>query len=203
MITRSAMKAARKRALSLLKKAGVELPKSEKDAIEVAELGLGEFDRQGLALIVWENNDRYCGKELILLPGQTCPEHRHPPVGNDPGKRETFLVRYGVVYLYVEGAPAKKIKARLPKGSEAHYTIRHEVVLKPGERYTIAPNTLHWFQAGPKGAVVTEFSSTSRDEFDIFTDPRIKRVPEVVDEPKPSKKKGGKRAARKSGNQAK
>ncbi|MGI6159989.1 MAG: D-lyxose/D-mannose family sugar isomerase, partial [Limnochordia bacterium] len=31
----------------------------------------------------------------------------------------------------------------------------------------------------PNGAVVSEFSSTSDDESDIFTDPRIKRIPEV------------------------
>jgi D-lyxose ketol-isomerase len=27
--------------------------------------------------------------------------------------------------------------------------------------------------------VVSEFSTTSRDELDIFTDPRIRRLPEV------------------------
>lgn len=41
---------------------------------------------------------------------------------------------------------------------------------------------LHWFQAGDEGAVVSEFSSTSRDEFDIFTDPRIKRMTEIEKE---------------------
>jgi len=42
-------------------------------------------------------------------------------------------------------------------------------------------DTLHWFQAGEEGAIVSEFSSTSRDESDIFTDLRIRRVPEVVE----------------------
>jgi D-lyxose ketol-isomerase len=49
-------------------------------------------------------------------------------------------------------------------------------VLKPGGQYTIPSNTLHWFQAGNRGAIVSEFSSTSRDETDLFTDPQIKRV---------------------------
>ena len=35
---------------------------------------------------------------------------------------------------------------------------------------------LHWFQAGDEGAIVSEFSTRSRDEFDIFTDPRIRRA---------------------------
>ena len=56
---------------------------------------------------------------------------------------------------------------------EQYFTCMKEIVLKPGEQYTIMPNTLHWFQAGPEGAVVSEFSTKSRDEFDIYTDPRI------------------------------
>ena len=44
-------------------------------------------------------------------------------------------------------------------------------MLRPGDQHTIAPDTLHWFQAGDEGAVVSEFSTTSRDELDVFTDP--------------------------------
>ena len=54
-----------------------------------------------------------------------------------------------------------------------------ELVLHPGEQHTIPPDTLHRFQAGAEGAVVSEFSSTSRDELDVFTDPAIHRAPEV------------------------
>jgi D-lyxose ketol-isomerase len=67
-------------------------------------------------------------------------------------------------------------------GSEAYYTVFHEIELNPGQQYTILPETLHWFQAAAGGAVVSEFSSTSRDEFDIFTDPRIKRIPEIEED---------------------
>ena len=42
-------------------------------------------------------------KELVLFPGQTCAEHRHPPVGDSPGKEETFRCRRGVVHLHVDG----------------------------------------------------------------------------------------------------
>jgi len=64
----------------------------------------------------------------------------------------------------------------LPAGREQTYTVRHEVVPHPGEQYTIPPDTLYWFQAGDEGAVVSEFSTQSRDEFDIFTDPQIRRA---------------------------
>ena len=48
-------------------------------------------------------------------------------------------------------------------------------MLRPGDQHTIPPDTLHWFRAGPEGAVVCEFSSTSRDELDVFTDPDVRR----------------------------
>jgi D-lyxose ketol-isomerase len=139
-------------------------------------MGLGQLEQEGLEIVVYENNDRYCAKELVLFPRQTCPEHRHPPVGADPGKRETFRVRRGVVWLYVQGPPASPIKAIVPPGSGSGYTVFHEIELRPGMQYTIASNTLHWFQAGDEPAIVSEFSSPSHDEFDIFTDPRIQRV---------------------------
>ena len=77
------------------------------------------------------------------------------------------------------GEPAPNLKAQPPQGSEAYYTARHEIILKPGEQYTILPNTLHWFQGGDEGAVVSEFSTRSRDEFDLFTDPHIQRATRV------------------------
>jgi len=53
----------------------------------------------------------------------------------------------------------------------------------PGEQFTSPPDTLHWFEAGDEGAVVSEFSSTSRDDLDVFTDPRIVRAPGLDDPP--------------------
>jgi D-lyxose ketol-isomerase len=125
--------------------------------------------------LVYVNTNRYCAKELVLWPKQICPEHRHPPIENDPGKEETFRCRWGSVDLYVEGecSPAPGCQ---PPGDEGAYTVRHEIHLRPGDQYTIPPNTLHWFQAGPLGAVISEFSTRSTDENDVFTDKRIQRV---------------------------
>lgn len=95
---------------------------------------------------------------------------------------ETFRCRWGKVLLYVEGEPTPKRQARPPVGSEQYYTVFKEIELTPGRQYTIDPDTLHWFQAGRTGAIVSEFSSTSRDESDVFTDPRIRRNPENADE---------------------
>lgn len=182
MIKRSEVRRAQARAREMLQKAGIVLTPDETENIEVAELGLGELERTGLELVVYINTDRYCAKELVMFPRQTCPEHRHPAVAGAPGKMETFRCRWGKVWLNVPGTPRADNRARVPEGSEAYYTVFHEIELNPGDQYTIPSDTLHWFQAGDEGAIVSEFSSTSRDESDIFTDPRIKRIPEIVED---------------------
>jgi len=83
-------KAAQKRAQGVLKSAGIVLTDDEMAHIEVADMGLNRLAVEGLELVTYINNDRYCAKELVLFPGQTCPEHRHPAVGGQPGKQETF-----------------------------------------------------------------------------------------------------------------
>lgn len=163
----------------MLARAGTVLTPAERASIEVADFGLGELEQTGLELVVYVNTPRYCAKELVLFPRQTCPEHKHPPVHGQPGKQETFRCRSGEVFLYVEGAPIRGLRARIPRGAEAHYRVRHEIRLMPGQQYTIPPGTWHWFQAGSRGAIVSEFSSRSRDPFDIFRDPRIKRKTKV------------------------
>ncbi len=179
MLKKLQLKLEQENTLSFLKKAGIRLTQDESAQIEIADFGLNELERTGLQLVTYVNNDRYCAKELVLFPGQTCPEHKHPSIDSDQGKMETFRCRWGKVWLYVEGKRSKDIQATIPPGSEKYYTVFHEIELNPGDQFTISPDTLHWFQAAEEGTVVSEFSSTSRDEFDIFTDPRIKRIPEL------------------------
>jgi D-lyxose ketol-isomerase len=138
----------------MLAQAGIALTRKEQAEIEVADFGLGRLSEFGLQIVVYVNTERVCAKELVLFPGQICPEHRHPPVGGSPGKEETFRCRRGVVHLHVEG---------------------EEIVLRPSDQHTIPPDTPHWFQAGDEGAIVSEFSTQSRDDADVFTDPRVVR----------------------------
>jgi D-lyxose ketol-isomerase len=182
MLKATEVHAAKERAAAMMRQAGMIVSAKDRKAIEVADMGLGDLTRTGLELLVYINTDRYCAKELVLFPRQTCPEHRHPPVGSEPGKMETFRCRWGKVWLYVEGEPVHNLKARIPSGDEPHYTVFREIELMPGDQYTIPPNVKHWFQAADEGAIVSEFSSTSRDEFDVFTDPRIQRMTQIVDE---------------------
>lgn len=172
---------ARVRALEYYEKAHIILTDEEKKNIEVADFGLDDLDQTGLQLVTYVNTERCCAKEMVIFPHQTCPEHRHAPLPDYIGKEETFRCRYGTVYLYVDGEPTPNPVCHPPRGSEPYYTVSHEVVLHEGEQYTMYPNTRHWFQAGDHGAVVSEFSTMSVDEYDIFTDPRIKRIPTLED----------------------
>ncbi len=75
-----------------------------------------------------------------------------------------------------------------PKGKEDWYTVRHEVELMPGDQYTLHPRTLHRFQAGEEGEIVSEFSTQSVDEADVFTDPKIKRITKLKKEQREKEK---------------
>ena len=176
-MTRSEYNSMVSRALEMYEKAGIVLTDEEKGRIEVADLGLGIVEEVGLEILTYINTERVCAKEMVLLPHQTCPEHKHVPTGGTLGKEETFRCRYGKVYLYVEGeGRAKDISVPIPKTKVTQF---HEIVLNPGEQYTIMPETLHWFTSGDEGAVVSEFSTRSTDETDVFTDARIVRAPKI------------------------
>ncbi len=166
------------RALEYFKKADIVLSSQEKENMEIADFGLNDFEKTGLVLLVYINNFGYCAKEMVLFSNQTCPEHRHPDHNGVDGKQETFRCRYGLVYLYVEGEKKPKSPCFSPTGDEKYYTVFHEIILKPGDQYTIKKNKLHWFKAGDIGAIISEFSSYSDDASDIFTNLHIKRVAE-------------------------
>lgn len=159
--------------LQYFEKAGIALTEKEKQSIEVIDFNQGRVKEFGLQLLVYINTERVCAKEMVLIPGQTCAEHWHVPTDGMPGKEETFRCRYGQVYLYVEGEKnTDKIKAKLPKSD---VSVFHEIILNPGDQYTIMPGVKHWFQGGPDGAVISEFSTKSTDETDQFTDKKLVR----------------------------
>lgn len=173
---------ARRRALDLLAKARIAVTAEEAAALEVSDMGLDALETIGIQIIVYINSDRYCAKEIVLTPRQICPEHRHPPLGPGiPGKQETFRCRAGEVFLYRPGPPAAAPRGRVPERFRKGFSVWNEIVLRPGDQFTLPPDTLHWFQAGDEGAVVSEFSSTSDDASDVFTLEAIERSPRIED----------------------
>ena len=176
MLTKAQLEAAQARSREYLARAGMVLTPDESRHIEIADFGLNELDETGLELVTYVNTQRCCAKELVLFPGQTCPQHLHPPVNGEPGKEETFRCRWGTVYLYVEGEATPNPVCQPPKQRANTYNVWHEIKLEPGQQYTIMPHTWHWFQGGDSGALVSEFSTCSRDEYDVFVDQEIRRA---------------------------
>ena len=181
MLTAQEVKARQEQAFDLFRKAGIFITSEEKERIEIADFNLDQFEETGLGVLVYVNTDRCCAKELAMWPRQTCPQHRHPSVGDRPGKEETFRCRWGTVYIYVPGEATPEPGAKTPVVHEQTYSVWHEIVLQPGDQYTLAPDTWHWFQAGDEGAVLSEFSTASTDENDVFTDPEIQRATRIID----------------------
>lgn len=47
----------------------------------------------------------------------------------------------------------------------------HEIILNPGEQFTVEPNNVHWFQGGDNGSVNICFQNRVDETRNIFFDP--------------------------------
>jgi len=177
VIARGAFLEAQRRAQESIERAGIRVTGEEAKVIEVADFGLGCLACEGAQILTLLGTDRIAVKVIVLFPGQTVPEHWHPPAGDDPGKEETIRVIGGTVHFYLPGEKTCPCQAVLPAGKESYYTAKHEVILDPGGQLTVTPGTRHWFQAGGEGAVMYSFSTRARDVLDRFTDPDVIRRP--------------------------
>jgi D-lyxose ketol-isomerase len=180
MIKRAEQKSAQERAAQMIAQSGIMITEEEKKRIEVVDFGLSHLEIEGVQVLTLVQTARISVKVLAMLPNQTEPEHWHPPVGDDPGKEETIRAVAGTVYFYVQGEDTFK-HGFLVKGKEKYYTLRHEIILKPGDQITFQPGEKHWFQACDEGAVMYSFSTAARDVLDQFTDPHIVRIVKVID----------------------
>lgn len=178
MLTKAEFKAAQHRAAAMIRESGISVTDEELHKVEVADFGLSRLHIEGGQILTLVATDRIAVKIIALFPRQTLPEHWHPRVGEDPGKEETVRVISGMVRFYIPGDDSMK-EGFIPAGQGDVYTMRHELVLKPGDQIILEPGTKHWFQAGDAGAVMYSFSSVARDVLDGFTDPEIKRVTEI------------------------
>ena len=148
---RSEVEAAQARVRQRLQDAGLVLdPNTE---TEVADFGLGHWEREGLGIVVRVNEPEYCSKYLTLEPGQECPLHYHKL------KKETFFVLAGEVKLWVDG---------------------QTIMLIPGESFTIKPGALHSFDS-LGGAVIEEVSTHDENSDSYFKNPAVVRDPVIED----------------------
>ena len=149
MISQKELERYQRGVAELFQRAHIVITPDEAEHIEIADFGLGQFEQTGLGVLVYVNTRRCCAKELAMWPRQTCPEHRHPAVDGKPGKEETFRCRWGRVFLYVEGTPAKSpalqaarrprkhlfhlARGRTRPGRTVHRHAGHEALV-PGRR---------------------------------------------------------------------
>jgi len=181
MITRKQQEQARRRAVEMIRAAGIHITDIEANRTEVVDFGLSRLEHEGVQVLTLVQTERISVKVLALFPNQTEPEHWHPPVGSDPGKEETVRVISGTLYFYVPGENTFK-EGFLVKGKEHCYTMRHELVMRPGDQVTLAPGVRHWFQAREEGVVMYSSSTIARDVMDRFTDKDIVRTTRVADD---------------------
>lgn len=181
MITRKEFIESRDKAAQMIRQAGIIINGHEIEEMDVADFGLNNLAVEGGQMLTFFNTSRVSAKVIALFPGQTLPEHWHTALGEDPGKEETIRMVWGKLYFCQEGPDTLKM-AKIPKGKDKYYTVRHERTILPGNQLTIKPGIKHWFQAGQEGAVLFSFSSSARDALDPFTDDTIVRVTEIIDE---------------------
>ncbi len=180
MLTRQLQEQSRRQALEMIGRAGIQVTDKEAEGIEVVDFGLSRLQKEGVQVLTLLQTERISVKVLALFPNQTEPEHWHPPVAGDPGKEETVRVILGTLYFYIPGENTFQ-EGFLVKGKEHCYTMRHELVMRPGDQITLAPGVKHWFQARDEGVVMYSFSTVARDALDQFTDKDVVRITKIID----------------------
>ena len=175
MLTGRQVQQARERAAATLEAAGLKLTPEEREGIEVVDFARNVLEDVGAQIVVYVNTERFCAKEIVLFPNQTCAEHRHPPFDGTPGKEETFRVRRGTRRRARHGQTGAGTRPRARS-----FSTRRAVHGAAGTRST-------GFRPGPEGAIVSEFSTRSREDLDVFTDPEMARATVVAPEqPRPN-----------------
>ena len=165
--------------IAMMKYHGYPVYPGMRQALWVSDYGTGQFRRLGLAARMWKNNeaDRYMLMDMFLLPGQMLPEHWHLAAGDNPSKREGWLVRYGSAHIVGEGEPNLAPEVVVPKchnGGEV--TVKHEVFAKAGEFAALnREGAHHWQLAGPEGAIVNEVANVHSEPGVRHLDPAINK----------------------------
>ncbi len=170
------------KSIEMIEAAGLLLTPEDKKKITAADFGLSNLKKEGIQILTMFQTNRIAGKILVLLPYQTEPEHWHPTVGDDAGKEEVIRAISGDLYFYIPGEDNMK-EGFIIEGKESCYTMRNEVVMKPGDQLELPAGTKHWFQAGERGAVMYSFSTTVTDLMDQFTDSNIVRDTVIEEAP--------------------
>ena len=165
----------RRQICELIVASGFGVTDDELTQIDIIDFGLGNFAAEGVATIDLVNTAGLRIKLMVMLPGQSLPQHTHPPYTHHAGKEETIRVIYGQLLIYIDGADTMA-KGTVPPGKENCYILRDELGLNGTDQVYLAPGRAHWFQAGRSGAVSLAFYTQADDRYNKWADPAVKGV---------------------------
>ena len=131
---------------AIIQHAGVVVPGQAECEIS-HHYGIDRFEETGAAIISLVNRE-YCKKLIVLLPGQSHPEHCHKV------KEETFLVLHGDISIDLDG-------------------VRKEC--GPGDILVVERGMRHSFRSRG-GVIMEEISSTHYKGDSYYTDAEIAPV---------------------------
>jgi quercetin dioxygenase-like cupin family protein len=133
---------------AMIQQAGVIVPGQAE--LEISHhYGVDRFQQVGATIINLVNRE-YCKKLIVVLPGQSHPEHYHTH------KEETFLVVYGYISIDLEGNCKQ---------------------YGPGDLLVVERGKRHSFRSGD-GVIMEEISSTHYEGDSYYSDPAIAPVQE-------------------------
>ncbi len=148
--------------LDMLKKMNHSfIPSMDDENLWVADFNSNKFTEVGVGGYVFVNDNKYgySSCELLLLPGQILPEHKHVATEICGPKMETWAFRHGSVVSIKEGGETPGIQERLPE-SVVHSRLEENLGTGDVSGTTVEAGW-HWMKAGPEGAVFTEYSTYS------------------------------------------
>ena len=132
--------------LGMLNEAGISL--NENCTMELSHhYGLENFRQTGCFILNFFNRE-YCKKLILLLPGQSHPNHMHKK------KEETFHLYCGDLKLFLDG---------------------QRQAIKKGEQVLIKRNTWHQFSTRT-GCIFEEISTTHHKNDSYYEDKKIARL---------------------------
>ena len=107
-----------------------------------SQIGRPEVHEKGWGRELWVHNDeRYCGKVLVLQKGKRCSLHFHVK------KHETFFLQKGQVQMELVHSDGR----------------RESFVMRPGDTLEISPGLMHRF-TGLEDSEIFEFSTQHFEE---------------------------------------
>ena len=114
-------------------------------------------------------------KQLVSMEnGEMAVDSRAIELGDFA--KETIRILAGKTKVYIRGKSSNP-DMLVPAGKDPFYTARQEILLNPGEQYTVPPGIEHWFQGGPEGSVNICFQNRVDENQNRFWDPKSSGCP--------------------------